>query len=729
MSCATRLPQLALLTSALLPVCGSPQAQSTIAAPRVVVTAPLPENAAPGRLPLNVRSATGSRLDLEIRETPASVDLVGAETIRQRGFASAIEAVESTPGVQCGGAPGDPVSCSMRGFTVNQVTQLYDGLRVGPASMTSRPLDPFNFASVDILRGPASVLYGEGAVAGAINLRPRRPVRGNGTTDALLSFGSFDTLRIGIGKGGSSKDETLHYRLDFSRQSSDGWVDRTPYTMNALTSAILWDVTDRLALQFSFDVSTDDISPYWGTPLVPGAFARQPVSGVVTTTDGRTLDRRLIGRNYNVADNVMSSESYWTKLRAEYRASDALTFRNEFYYFHAEREWRNAETYTFNTGTSLIDRDRFFVAHRQNLVGNRLDGTYQHTLFGMPNRVLGGLDVSYLDFWRPSGFDAGDSVDPFHPTAGRFGPIGSALQTTRMVTTGLFAEDVLSLTDKLKVVTGLRTESIGLDRNRYATTGAEITGPQGGFNDTFRSSTYRLGIVHEPVERLNVYGQVSSGNDPVGENVFLVRANQNFKLASSFQWELGLKQSFAEDTGEWTLAYFDITRKNSLSRTALDEVANVGQQSSRGIESGVAFRPMRNARISANYAYIDARFDNFREGISPDTIHDGKRPPNVPRHAVNVYATYQFEPPTPVEVGTSFRYVSDRMGNNTNTTVLSSYHTIDAFVAWIHHKSRITFRVRNLTDRTYAQWVDVFYPDQVLIGAPRSFEVSLTTRF
>jgi iron complex outermembrane receptor protein len=637
--------------------------------------------------------------------------------------------MESTAGVQCGGSPGNPATCSMRGFTQNQITQLYDGIRVGPATMTSRPLDPFNFASIDILRGPASVLYGEGAVAGAMNFVPRRPVRGAGSTDVLLSYGSYNTLRLGVGTGGSSADNRTHYRVDVSRQSSDGRVDRTAYQYLALTSAVLWDLTDRLSLQASLDVSRDDISPYWGTPLVPGSFAADPLTNVVSTSDGRTLDRRMLERNYNVADNVMESSSVWAKLRADYRASDALRLRNEFYYFHAEREWRNAETYTFNTGTSLIDRDRFFVAHNQNLVGNRLDATLDLPVAGLPNRVLGGIDVSYLDFKRPSSFLGGDSVSPLNPAPGLYGSLDSALQTTRIQTIAMFAEDVLTVLPNLKLVGGLRGESINLERVRYDTAGALVTGPQGGFDKTFTATSWRAGAVYEALPKLNIYGQLSTGQDPVDTNVFLVRARENFDLSRSFQWELGAKQTLWDDRAEWSVAWFDITRKNILSRTAQDVVSNVGQQSSNGLELNGAIRPVPALRLGANYAFTNARFDSFRTGQTADQIFDGNRPPNVPRQTANLFGTWSFDAGLPVEVGGNARYVGERVADNRNTLTLKSYTTVDVFAALLYRDSRLTFRVRNLFDRDYAYWTDVFYPDQILVGLPRTYEVSLTAKF
>ena len=132
-----------------------------------------------GTLNLDSLSTTSSRLGLTLREIPASIEVIGQQTIQERGFRSLSEAIEGATGVTVGDAPGDPANFSMRGFTNNQIRLLNDGLMTGPANMTSRPRDTWNLDRIEILKGPASVLYGEGAIAGAINLsghgKPCRP--------------------------------------------------------------------------------------------------------------------------------------------------------------------------------------------------------------------------------------------------------------------------------------------------------------------------------------------------------------------------------------------------------------------------------------------------------------------------------------------------------------------------------------------------------------------------
>jgi iron complex outermembrane recepter protein len=111
----------------------------------------------------------------------------------------------------------------MRGFSQGQVRLLFDGLVLGPTGFVTRPRDSWNLDRIEILKGPASVLYGEGAVAGAVNLVTKRPLRGASGSEAFLSYGSFNTLRAGVGSGGTLGTDNLYYRVDLSYQNADSF--------------------------------------------------------------------------------------------------------------------------------------------------------------------------------------------------------------------------------------------------------------------------------------------------------------------------------------------------------------------------------------------------------------------------------------------------------------------------------------------------------------------------
>ena len=684
-----------------------------------------------GTLNLESTSATSSRLGLTLREIPASIEVIGQQTMQERGFRSISESIQSATGVTVGDSPGNPANFSMRGFTNNQIRLLYDGLLIGPASMTSRPRDTWNLDRVEILKGPASVLYGEGAVAGAINFVTKRPVRELEGTEAFLSYGSFNTTRAAVGSGGRLGTDKLHYRVDLSYQNSDNFmgVQRTPYTYWNWTSALLYDVTSRLSVEVSFDLGFDRSKPYFGTPLVPSSFATQGVNGVVSTLDGRTVDARMLRQNYNTQDSDMSALTTWTKFKTTWKPIEVIEVRNQAYYYTAKRDWQNAETYTFNVGTQLIDRDRFSVAHDQNIIGDRLEVQINQPIASLKNRFVTGLDFSHLDFTRPSFFSgAGGSVDPFAPVAGLFGLGSTATQKSQVTTIAVFAEDQVNLTEQLKLVAGLRHDHVNLERQLFNTAG--VLNTTSSFSRDFNPTTWRAGLVYDMLPAVTLYGQYSTAADPVGTNIFLVRAGENLALATGAQWEVGAKGDFLDKRAEWTVAYFDIFRKNILTQTSLTEAVNVGRQSSKGVEFAIGVRPTEAWRVQGNLTFLSAKFDDFAEISGGNVVsRNGNRPFNVPQAMANLWSIYRLPTAMPVDLGAALRYVGDRYNDAANTVRMNAYITADAWVSVPYKTIWFTLRGRNLFDKTYAVWGDNFYPDQVLIGAPRTVELSMMAQF
>ena len=334
--------------------------------------------------------------------------------LTMQGLRTASEALQAAVGVTVGDGPAEPVAFSIRGFTYNQIPTLYDGIKVGPASFTARPMDIFNLERVEVLRGPSSGLYGDAAIGGVVNYVTKRPARGPFQGEAIFSYGSYDTQRYGIGVGGpltgEAENSPVYYRFDAVHQDSNGYVDDTASDLTNITSAVLIDFTEKTRLQLSLDYKRDNANPYWGTPLVPKSFAGSHAFDVVKTDDGRVIDERMRDKNYNVDDNYMKAEEYWLRGKLEHEFSDVLKISNELYSYKADRNWLNAEQYIFDPATQLIGRDRFYVFHNQTVVGNRLELNASAPLFGLDNNIVAGLDWQSLDFKRRNGGDNSDVI-------------------------------------------------------------------------------------------------------------------------------------------------------------------------------------------------------------------------------------------------------------------------------------------------------------------------------
>jgi iron complex outermembrane recepter protein len=689
---------------------------------------------------------TGSRLGLSAQELPATLEVIDNDEMLGRGFFNVQQAADSQAGVTSGGSPGDQSQFSMRGFTGNQITVLRNGLYIGPSNMTTRDQNAFNVGSVEILKGPASVLYGQGAIAGAVNVVDKAPSFGEPQIEGLASAGSFGSTNVGLG-GTTHFGDSVAIRADVSRTATQGYVARDPSNTTEATVTALWKALSTLDVQLTVDWLEDNPSTYYGTPLVPASFATQPLTGVISSSSstGQALDKRMRFVNYNVGDASIHSSQYWPQLLLKWTPNDKLTVQNFTYYFHARRAWEDAETYAFDTATQLIDRDRFYVFHQQNLLGDEGSVSYKGQVFGLPNTVVGGFDYSHLNFNRVRGFPCGEGpnfgcpdpvtgvippgVNPFNPSPGLFGPL---LQPGELVPRdspthwndyAAFFEDVIDLAAPVKLVTGGRYDRLELNRQNFKTNGQD----QGnGFTQTYTSTNWRVGLVYNVNDYLTPYVSWTTGKDPPGtNNIFLVNAPEGqFALSNSHQIEAGIKARTPDNMADMTFALYDIKKSNLLVQTGLESQANASQ-TSKGIELTTNFKPTRDWTVSANAAYTDSVYTGFTDPSTGSSYTD-VQPANIPRWTANLWSSLRNIGNLPLEIGGGVRYIGKRPGNTANTLILEDYALVNAYVSYqLKPGMLVTARGNNLFNKAYAQWADIYYPSELMLGQPRYWELGL----
>ena len=672
---------------------------------------------------------TGSRLGLSAQELPATLEVIDNDEMLGRGFFNVQQAADSQAGVTSGGSPGDQSQFSMRGFTGNQITVLRNGLYIGPSNMTTRDQNAFNVGSVEILKGPASVLYGQGAIAGVVNVVDKAPSFGEPQVEGLASAGSFGSTNVGVG-GTTHFGDSVAIRADVSRTATQGYVAHDPSNTTEATVTALWKALPTLDVQLTVDWLEDNPSTYYGTPLVPSSFATQPLTGVISSsTTGQAIDQRMRFVNYNVGDASIHSSQYWPQLLLKWSPNDKLTVQNFTYYFHARRAWEDSETYAFDPITQLIDRDRFYVFHQQNLLGDEGSVSYKGQVFGLPNTVVGGFDYSHLNFNRVRGFPDGDSVDPFNPSPGLFGPLlqpGDLVprdSPTRWNDYAAFFEDVVDLGAPVKLVTGARYDRLELNRQNFDTQGKELAN---GFTQTYSSTNWRVGVVYNVNDYLTPYVSWTTGKDPPGtNNIFLVNAPEGqFALSNSHQIEVGLKARTPDNMADMTFAVYDIKKSNLLVQTGQESQANASQ-TSKGIELTTNFKPTRDWTVSANAAYTDSVYTGFTDPSSGASYTD-VQPANIPRWTANLWSSLRNIGNLPLEIGGGVRYIGKRPGNTANTLILDDYALVNAYVSYqLKPGMLVTARGNNLFNKAYAQWADIYYPTELMLGQPRYWELGL----
>ena len=683
-------------------------------------------------LQLDSRSSTASRLGLTLRETPASVEIVSQQTIRERGANTLSDALRGATGLAGGGPPSSPTTLSSRGFT--DILYLYDGLRMSGAGSTNRVQDTWNYERIEVLKGPASVLQGDSAIGGIVNFQTKRPDRENPGREAMFSYGSYGSTRAGIGLG-ANFGETGAYRIDYSHNDTRvGTIDRNSNKLDHLTTGVAFDMAPATRLDLSFDYSRDTGHAYWGTPLVPRSVAKDP-TGVVSTPDGRVLDRSLARNNYNVLDDRNEAEAYWLRARVTHQLTSAWTLRNEFAMNKVDRLWKNAESATFSAPSS-IDRDQTIITHHQRYLIDRFDATHSGTLAGLANKfVIGGeFSKTSLDSERrfsnrlPATADA-LRVSLRHPDVGYFnddpalmsGPGNRTNFTTDVRGAALFLEDSLKLAEPWTVVAGYRHDRIRVDRSVEDLN----AGTRSAFGTRYSANSARLGTVFDLTPSSSVYAQYTNATIPVGSLFLLSQANASFPLAKGQQWETGFKQSL--ENFEWTAAVYHIKLENVLSRNPDDArlTVNNGQLSSRGVELSADWRVTPQLTLSGNLAVLNARFDTLTEGDGASRV--GNTPPNVPERIANLYANYRLKD-LPMNFFVGLNHTGKIYTDNANQIRINGHTTVDAAVSYRIRPALLTFRVRNLTDKLYAYYGGRA-TSQVLLAPGRTYELGATFEF
>jgi iron complex outermembrane receptor protein len=721
--------------------------------------------------PLNGNTVTevASRLGLTVREIPASVDVVTKQTIEDRGLRTTTDIAQAAVGVTAGDSPGAPASFSMRGFVGDQINTLYNGIKIGPSSMTGRIMDTANLDRVEIIKGPASLLSGEGAVGGAINYVSKAPHTGPITNEAFTSFDSFKGYRAGYGSGGSTLIDGLDYRFDVSHTNDKSFIDDTYSKLTNVSGQINYRVTDNFKVWGAYEYKQDNDRFYWGTPLVPANYPGiVPTNGIVSgqwtqhypgpdsflgpvgPLNPVTIDARTLRTTYNVLDNHSGAEELWLRSGFQWDITRNVQLKSQVYAYDAQRHWFNNEINSFNDSPTPsvgaqgdVYRERLALDHSQRLYGNVTDLTVNSNIAGMDNRFVTTLAASSLQFnvaqdtVGPNG-DNSDTVSLVNPARGLYGARLDEHIYTHLDNVSLSFEDRLKVTSQFALIGGIRVEDIELSRTRFDETGALKTGYP--FATSFHPVTGRAGYTWEAVPGVTFYSQYATAADPTVANIFILRPTQPLLLTTARTYETGVKLLSADKRMEFTFSAFDIERKNVYVPESANLFNVAGKIKSQGVEIAAAINPFGGLKLWGNAAIVRSRFVDF-DYVDGNTglpaSYSGNTPANVPSFVANAGASYRFDTAWPFELGASMRHVGDRFNFQDNLVTMNQYTLFDAY-AFVDvpktvfngfDKTRISFRVKNITNKLYAQWGDSSYPDQVILGAPRSYEIAASFKW
>jgi iron complex outermembrane receptor protein len=656
-------------------------------------------------LHLDQVSTTGSRTGLTNRELPASIEAVDTKTMQERGSTQLPDAISRTTGLTTVGAPGNGgLAFSSRGFSgVNSVGIAEDGVRVQTASGTQNyPDSTWGYDRIEVIRGPASVVYGSGTVGATINAIRKEPSRVS-SQDLMIGVGTDGYKQLGVGSTGALNESTS-YRVDAYGFNNDGYRDLGESKGGKLMSKLRIQPSSEFKLDFTADYSLTNPERYFGTPY----------------DSNKKIVESLLNKNYNTSDSIIRYEDTRLKAKADWQALDWLKLSNEVYYLESNRHWKNIENYSLNTTSNTVARSSYLeIFHNLQQTGNRLESHAK--LSG--HSLVAGWETARIDFRHDnnSPYSGSSTVSASSPVAGAWASSDATLPkfSTASTFNAYYLEDAWKWSDRWVLLAGIRKDYSTISRDDL------LTGSK--FSTDLVGTSGRLGLTHHLTQDTSVYAQTSQGSDPVDSLVTVSLANSKFRLTKGKQAEAGIKQSIGNGVGEWSAAVFRIKKDDIITRDPNNSALSIqgGSMHSQGVELTGAFAPITNVRVELNYTRLLARYDDFSEAVSGVAVsRAGNRPVNVPEQSANLWTHYRL---ADWQASLGFRYVGDRYSDNANTSKLDPFTVVDASLAW-HMDKKTTLRLfgRNLTDKVYASSA---YNTQYFIGAPRRFDLVAELKF
>ncbi|MEH2182392.1 TonB-dependent receptor [Nostoc sp.] len=614
-------------------------------------------------------ASTATRTDTPLRDIPQSIQVVPQQVLKDQQVIQASEALRNVSGVQqsipSGGSAEDIFS--IRGFEQN--VNLRDGFR----DTDQKLVETSNLERIEVLKGPASVLYGNVDPGGAINFVTKQPLR-----DPFYSLGvqagSFGLVRPTLDLSGPlNPKRTLLYRLNAVYQHGGYFRDLDQEIERYFVSPVFsWKIDERTNLTLEFEHLDEK------RPLDDGLIAFG--IGVANIPFDRVLNER---------DDNFSRTQDTVGYRLEHDLSEDLKLRSRFRFTVSDSRYRSAYAGSLNKQTGELSRSwadipvNFKNYLLQNdLVGKFSTGRVKHTLlFGVDlERTTNNIDYHV---------DAAPSINIFNPVYGTVPrpnqdqlPVVYAInnQTNFL---GIFLQDQVAVTDNLKLLLGGRFDLV----DQKSTSDQQ--------DDAF---TPRVGIVYQPIQPISLYASFSKSFQP----------NSGTRVDGSLlppergtQYEVGVKGEFLNNRLTTTLAAYEITKSNvaTTDPNNTNFVIPVGEQRSRGIELDVTGSILPGWNIIASYANTDAKVTKSNNGQQGNQLY------NVPYNAASLWTTYELQTGSlqGLSFGLGLFYVGDRQGDLANDFKVDSYLRTDASIFYRRNNLSLGLNFKNLFNIDYIE--------------------------
>ncbi len=623
-------------------------------------------------------SATATKTDTPIIETPRSISVVTSDEMRERGVETIGDALSYTAGVVAD-AGGDEVrydTIYVRGFELSDNGIYTDGLRLSfpPSSLTK--LDPFAYERVEVLKGPTSVLYGQINPGGLINSVTKRPPA-EPLFSAELLYGTYDRKRSAIDVGGPlMADGALSGRLTALAQDSDAQHDFGKSDRIYVAPAIAWRPTEQTEWTVLANYQYDETGPYPGFLPASGTIDPNPNGHIPanrTAGSPNDIDEK---KRYAVSSILNHQLNQHLSVRQTLRYSNVNYYSEGLFAFRLEDDGR-----TVRRSYYLADDEvSTFVVDNQAQAQVRT-GSIGHT-------ILAGVDYRHIDRTFEQGFDRTSFIDIFAPVYdGVYIRPDSTTTESEQSQTGFYVQEQANVGDNLFVSVGGRLDHAKNDADT-STAGSETED---------RVFTWSAGLLYKTKIGLSPYFSYAESFLPqVGTDVI---SNEPFVPTEGRQYEAGVKWASPDERSLITLSVFHLTQDNSLTNVpGTFGSTQTGEIRSQGLELEGTIQLGDHWTLAGAYAYVDTEYtrDNELQGLEAE---------QSPRHLASLWVHYENLLPG-LSLGGGVRHVGRRVygydGRGTSE-VNELYHPsktlFDANLAYTLGKVTASVDARNLFDK------------------------------
>lgn len=644
-----------------------------------------------------------AKVDAPPRDLPQAINVVPAAVFREQGARSMEDVLRNVPGVGYSHGDGQRDQVTIRGFSA--ITDQYlDGIR--DDSLYFRDLA--NIERVEVLKGPASALYGRGSSGGLINRVTKKPGI-SAVHELTATYGSFDQKRI-AGDVGGRLSERVRVRVNGAYEKSGGYRDEYFLERFVIAPSASFAITPRTELLLQFDHLDDQRLTDFGVPAVDGRPIDVPYGTYYGSANGR--------------DDTSRAKVTGTQATFEHRFSRA-TLRNAVRGYHYDLNRRNTLVSAV-IGSEAV-RTRGVVRRLEDGVFNQTELSTTFDWLRAKHQLLTGVEFArqakdqvFLNFaaidrvplYQPQGYRVPDVPASARPGTDNVGYLN---------TTGVYAQDLIGIGEHWKALLGTRIDVFEqrTDERREG---------QPNLERTDRTVSPRAGLVYQPQAWSALYVSVSQSFQPSAESFPLAANNAQLEPEQTRNYEVGAKYDLFGGALSTTVSVFQLRRTNikTTDPAAPSRLIPVGEQHATGVEWTADGSLGAHWLVSASYAFLEARITKSN-AFSNSVALQGKRPSLTPQHSANLWLRRQLRRGFAVAGG--LRLMGDRFAAPDNLVTLPAYGLVDGAVYYQAKAFDLALNVGNLLDRRHIVSAHGSSNNLNLPGAPRNLQLSLRTHF